>query len=120
MSAGAFTLSRYASNSGTIYTIKVQPETLTANVGAVNAAPTGTPDGEGSVRVGGGKRQIGIRARSVTVRFTGTVPDGYLAGQTYRIPIMTKAVWDGAAPTTTGTYLTSPIVVVGKTDEVIV
>lgn len=120
MSSGAFTTSKYEANSGTVYGIKVQPETLAANVGAANAAPAGVVDGEGSVRVGGGNRQLGIKARSVSVRFTATVPDGYLAGQTYRIPILTPTVWNGANKGTTGTYLGSPIVVVGKSPERVV
>lgn len=119
MSAGAFsTTGKYEGDNGTIYRIRVQPETLTANVGAVNAVPTGAVNGVGSARVGGGNRQIGIKARSVTVRFTGALPAGYEPnGGTYRIPIMTKTVYDGASVGTTGTYLTSPIVVVGKNPE---
>lgn len=117
MSAGEFLTSRYEADSGTIYGIKVQRETIAANVGAVNAAPAGQPDGDGSVRVGGGNRQIGIKARSVTVEFTATPPTGYAENQLLRIPILTPAVWDGANVGTTGTYLGVAITVVGKSPE---
>lgn len=117
MSAGNFVRSRYQSDSGTIFSIRVQPETISANVGAANAAPTGTVDGIGSARARGGRRQIGIVARSVTVAFTGALPEGYAANQTHRIPILTTTVYNGANIGGTGTYLGSPIVIVGKNPE---
>ena len=117
MSAGAFTLARYASNEGGVYPIRVQPETLLANIGGVNASAAGTVDQEVSAQVSKGRRSIGMNARTVTVRFTGALPDGYAAGQTYRIPIMTAAIWNGIKRGNTGTYLGSPVVVVGKQAE---
>lgn len=117
MSAGAFLVTKYQSNAGNIYGITVQPETVAANIGAVNAAPAGAVDQEVSARVGGGNNAIGIKARSVTVKFTATPPSGYLAGQTLRIPILTQTVYNGIGKGTTGTYLGVAVVVVGKQPE---
>ena len=117
MSAGNFTRSRYETDSGAILPIRVQPETLAANVGSVNAAPGGAVDGLGSARARGSRRQLGVIARSVTVAFTGALPDDYAENQTHRIPIMTPAVYNAANPGTTGTYLGVPIVVIGKNPE---
>lgn len=118
MSSGAFLATgKYEADDGGIYRIRVQPETVAANIGSANAVPAGAVDSTGSVRVGGGNRQIGIKARSVTVRFTETVPEDYAPGQLYRIPILTPAVYDAIQPGSTGTYLGSAVVVVGKNPE---
>ncbi len=117
MSAGEFQYSRYESNTGTIYRIRVQPETLQATIGSANAAPTGAIDGQGTVRVGGGNRQFGIKARSVTVKFTADPPDNYAENQLYRIPILQETLWDAINLGDTGTYLGTAIEVVGKSPE---
>lgn len=117
MSAGLFSNSKYEADSGTIYRIKVQPETLSASIGGANAAPAGAIDGEGSARVSGGNRQYGIKARSVTVKFTATPPTGYAENQTYRIPILTQARYAAINIGTTGTYLSTACEVVGKNPE---
>ena len=117
MSSGAFNTSKYEADSGTIYNCRVQPETLAANIGGANTAPAGAVDGEGSARIGGGNRQIGIKARSVTVKWTSTAPDNYKEGQLIRIPIMTKARYDAINIGATGTYLSTNVTVVGKNPE---
>ena len=117
MSAGNFVRSRYESDDGTVFSIRVQPETLAANVGAANAGAAGAVDGVGSARARGSRRQIGVIARSVTVAFTGALPTDYAENQTHRIPIMTPSVYNGASIGTTGTYLGVPIEVVGKNPE---
>lgn len=117
MSAGNFSNSKYEADSGTIYRIKVQPETVSASIGGANTAPAGTIDGEGSARVGGGNRQYGIKARSVTIRFTATPPDGYAENQTYRVPILTPTRYNAINIGTTGTYLGVACEVVGKNPE---
>jgi len=44
MSAGAFVLTNYETDAGTIVPIKLQPETLQATFGGgANTAPSGTP-----------------------------------------------------------------------------
>ena len=117
MSAGAFVSSRYQADNGDIRGIRVQPETLAANIGGLNSAPTGAINATGRARVGGGNRQYGIKARSVTIRFTSTPPDGYKADQLYRIPIMTPARFNAIDTDDTGTYLGVACVVVGKNPE---
>lgn len=117
MSAGPFVTSKYQADNGDIYRIRVQPETIAANIGGANSPPAGAIDAQGSARVGGGKRQIGIKARAFTFKFTGTPPDGYSTNQILRIPILTKAVFDGVLPGATGTYLGATVQLVGKIAE---
>lgn len=119
--AGAFTLSKYETDNDNIVPIKVQPETLTANVGAANAAPAGAVEaGYPSADVSRSKKAIGIHARTVSVKFTATPPTGYSTNIIYRIPILTQSVWTGATKGTTGTYLGVACIVVGKSPEAIV
>lgn len=118
MSAGSFLATgKYEADNGDIYRIRVQPETVAANIGGVNAVPAAAVNQSSSARVGGGNRQIGVKARSVTVRFTATVPDGYAANQLYRVPILQKSIYDGVTSGATGTYLGVAVVVVGKNPE---
>lgn len=118
MSSGSFLATgKYEADNGDIHRIRVQPETVAANIGGANSVPAGAVDQASSARVGGGNRQIGVKARSVTVRFTATVPDGYAENQLYRVPILTKALYDGITSGATGTYLGAAVVVVGKNPE---
>lgn len=118
MSAGAFTISKYESDSGTIYPIRVQPETLTANLGSANAAPAGTVDGTVLARARKNRRGYGVGARTVRVRFTGAAPDDYAPNQTLSIPVLTPDVFNAIIPnSTTGTYLGAAILVIGKSPE---
>jgi hypothetical protein len=119
MYAGAFLLSRYASDNGQTKPIRVQPETLSLTIGGTpNAAPAPpiTP-GATFTRVSGGNRRYGTKARSITCRFTGAVPDGYLASAIIRLPILQRTLWSAVSVGDTGTYLGSSIVVVGKSAE---
>lgn len=117
MSAGAFTRSKYEADDGTILNIRVQPETLLANIGGANSAPAGTVDGLGSAKARGGKREIGVKARRIRVAFTDTKPDDYKENTVLEIPILTKARYDAIAIGATGTYLSNPCTVIGKTAE---
>lgn len=119
MSAGAFSSVFYALDNGEVAGIRVQPETLLASFtpGGVNAAATGPATLPTRARVSGGNRRYGIKARSVTIEFTGTVPDGYLAGSNITLPVLTPAVYNAIVPDGTGTYLGAAIRVVGKSPE---
>lgn len=118
MSAGVFTISKYEADSGDIHPIRVQPETIAANLGTANSAPTAAVDNELFARVGGGNRAYGVRARYATVRFTGAAPEGYAPNTTLKIPVLTEATFDQIVPgQSTGTYLGSAIVVVSKVRE---
>lgn len=105
MSAGVFENVAYELNNGTILSCRVQPETKDLTLdGKKNDPPTGAiVAGYGSVRISGGNRQIGIKARSVTIKFT-AAKAGYKEGQSIRLPIFSKTIWEGIAKGQTGTY----------------
>jgi hypothetical protein len=119
MSAGAFSISKYAADSGTIHPIRIQPETAAALVGATaNAAPAGAVTaGAVTARVTGGNRAYGVKARSISFKFTAAPPSGYLTNQIYRVPVLVKATYDAATVGGTGTYLGVATVIVGKNPE---
>lgn len=119
MSSGKFSSSRYQSDGGAIYSAKVQPETLAATLGGTaNAAPAGAVTAEPSAKMTGGKREIGVIARSVSIRWNdGTAPDGYDQNTLVRIPVMTPAVYQGIAKGAAVSYLGSAGTVAGKSPE---
>lgn len=118
MSAGNFTLSRYEADNGDIHPIRVQPETLTANIGGANTPPAGAVDVGLFATARKNRRAYGIGARVARVRFTGAPPDGYADNQTLTVPILTPDIFDGlVAGATTGTYLGSPVQVIGLSSE---
>ena len=123
MSTGAFIIARYAATYGAgtnVHPIKIQPETATLVVGGVtNSIPTASVNNQISARVAGGKRAIGLNARRISFRFSGTPPtgSGYLANSIITLPWLspfTTPVARGA----TGTYQTGAIVVVGLSPEI--
>lgn len=117
MSSGAFVRSKYEADNGDIYAIRVQPETLAANVGAANTAPTGTVDQTLRARARKNRGALGMGARTARVQFSGTPPTGYAPNTIISIPILTRSVFDQINSDQTGTYLGSPIIVVGTTGE---
>lgn len=117
MSAGSFTRGRYQADNGSIHPIRIQPETAAANIGAVNAPPTGAVTVPLFARARKSRRAFGLGARTVRVRFTAAVPDGYAPNQILTIPILTPTVFNGITPDQTGTYLGAPVVVIGTTAE---
>lgn len=117
-SSGKFLVgAKYESNDGGIYPIRVQNETTAANVGAVNAQPAAAIDQEISARVGGSKRGYGMKARTVTLRWTGAAPDGYAPNSVVTIPVLTPAVWNAIKKGQTATYQGADAVVVFKSAE---
>jgi len=119
VSAGAFSSSKYSANSGNIYKIRVQPETIQAVIdGVSNAAPAGAIDQEISASVSRGRRTVGMNARTVTFAFTGALPDGY-NGTPISIPVLTQATFDAwtGTPDKTGTYLEVAVRVAGSAPE---
>lgn len=118
MSAGNFVRSRYESDNGGVYRIRIQPETAAATIaGSVNAAPAGAIDQTVSARIGGGNRQIGVKARSVSIAWTGAPPAGYAANELVRVAVLTPAVYNGANLGDAVTYLGSSAEIVGKNPE---
>lgn len=126
MSAGAFTSGIYVTDTNIPVNISVQPETKTLTL-----ATTANADGTGpiqpglpSAKVSSSARSIGINARKVRVRFTGTIPDGYLGSTgVLSLPVLTKSAWDAYVKQSSGTYTLNgtayAVEYVGKTPETI-
>jgi len=117
MSAGAFEAGRYESRSGGIFACRAQPESRQLSLGnQPNGYPVAAVDQEFPIRLRVGKRSRGLIPRTVTVRFTGDVPEGYLEGGTHVVPVFDPQVWDGytAVANRTGTYLGFPVIMVGQ------
>lgn len=118
MSAGAFQYSKYEIDSGGIYRIRVQPETLALVLNSTtNLAPSSDISGVGTVRTGAGNRSFGIRPRLVSIRFTVALPDGYKAGGIIRLPWLVFSGWSALANGMTGTYLGEAVELVSRTGE---
>lgn len=113
MSSGKFsTEGKYEADSGQIHRIRVQPETINAG----NAVPAGAVNATTSARVGGGNRRIGLKARSITLRWKTTPPTGYADGLV-RIPIFGAANFASLTLGADFTYLGTTAVIVGKNPE---
>jgi hypothetical protein len=119
MSAGAFIRSFYATNGGAVARIRVQPETELAQIaGTVNDAPAGPATVATTVKVSKSRRAYGIGPRKIGFVFDpGQAPDGYEDDTLYYIPVMTRAVYDGATLGAAVTYLNGTGVVVSKIEE---
>lgn len=118
MSAGDFQYSRYESNAGDIYRIRVQPETLALDIaGAVNDPPAGAINTPSTVRVNQSSRAFGVKARSVSLRWTGAPPAGYSGDPISRVPVLQAATFDGANLGDAVTYLGAAAELIGKSAE---
>lgn len=120
MSSGEFTRTFYGldtGNGGGIVRARVQPETLAATIDSVaNAGATGPASVPITARANGGNSEFGVNMRTVTLAFTGTVPDGY-AGDNVRIPVLQEATYAAWTIGSTGTYLGQAVEVVGRSPE---
>lgn len=119
MSAGEFIRTFYATNGGAIARIRVQPETELATFGgAVNDAPAGPPTVATTVKVSKSRRAYGIGPRKIGIVFdAGEAPAGYEPGNIYYVPILTRAVYDGAVVGGTAVYLGGTADIVSKIEE---
>lgn len=115
MSQGEFLYGSYETDEGNFMPIRYMAATAALSIGGTaNAvAATAASDDFGSVRVGGGKRQLGVKARSVRVKFTAAPPTGYKEGSSLTLPVFQKSVHDGYSKGNTGTYRGVAIVVTG-------
>lgn len=121
MSAGVFEVKSYAASykANTNHPITVQPETLTLVIGGnTNGDAIGAINNPISAVISRGKRQFGLRPRTVTIKFTGDVPEGYEDAGVITLPYLQTAGFDDIVRGTTGTYLGKPIRVVGKSAEI--
>lgn len=117
MSAGAFVVTRYQAvySAAQIHPIKVQPETLALTIeGVANNPPVGAATSPISASVSGGKRQLGLNAAKVSIRFVDAPPSGYLANSTIRLPLLNAAIRAAAVRSAPGEYLGVEIVVVSN------
>lgn len=119
MSAGVFQLAKYETESDEILRVRVQPETLALTIDATaNAEAAGAITVKGLFPLQlGGRRRKPFSARYVSIQFTGAVPTGYKAAGIVKVPIMTKSVYSGISTGDTGTYLSSNVKVVGKSNH---
>ena len=118
MSTGAFVLSKYEANDGTIYPVKIQPETLDLTLGSANTAPAAAADGPVLAKVSKTRRAYGVGCRKVSFKFTAeTPPTGYSKGQVLSLPILKPTLWNTLKAGVTGTYLGGAVEVVGTSSE---
>lgn len=107
MSSGAFSFSKYqdTKDSANIRRIRIQPETLTLTVDAVaNDAPAGDVNSYPRANVSQSRRAIGVNARTVSFKFTGTPPTGYKAGSILTLPWLTASTFGDVEGGMVGTY----------------
>lgn len=118
MSAGAFETVAYEAQytTGEFHPIKIQPETKALTIDGQNNNPVSgaTVTNQISAMVGASKRQLGLHASMVSIKFTATPPTGYKADSILRLPLLSDLIRAKAVKTATGTYLGVAIVVVAN------
>lgn len=126
MSAGGFSKVKYEANNGTLHPCRVQPETVSLEIGGdtngVPAEPAGTTKSRISARVSGSRKSLGLFTRMVRVQFgetAGAAPDGYQLGGVIALPILKQEFFESITPGDTGNYLGKVVTVVGLISEVV-
>lgn len=122
MSAGNFIFSRYRSNTlpgDPVMIARIQPETQDLVLGgAVNEPGGATVTLPLRVNISGGRNALGVKPRTVSLRWVTDIPAGYSPNGVLRLPILSETLWDAIDPgITTGTYLGGTVRVVGKSPE---
>lgn len=118
MSSGAFESGRYQDANLAVRAIRVQPETKALVIATVaNAYPAGAVTTSPRAKVTGSNRKIGVNARKVTIRFTGTPPTGYKPLSSFSLPWFVASTFAAIVEGAVGTYLSAPIEVVGTKAE---
>lgn len=114
MSSGSFVNSKYETDAGAIRPIRVQPETIAA---AWNPAASGTAQGD-LVRVSGGRRRIGMKARSVTLKQNiGSPVNGFQPVRSVTLPVMTPTAFQSLTVGESVTYDGGTYTVAGKSSQ---
>lgn len=124
MATGARVNSKYetdTANGGVICPFTTVAATIACTIdGTANAAPAGAVNNRGSATVSQGKRSAGINVRTVTLKFTGTLPDNYVENSRVRVPVLTPATYaDWALKGKTGTYRGQAVEVTGFSPETV-
>lgn len=122
MSAGVFVTTRYQASyaAATYHKIRVQPETLLADVGGVvNDAPTQLLTNPISAIVKGSNRTLGLTPRKVRLKLPAgtTPPTGYKPEGTTTIPCLTTSFYDACVTGLTCTYLNVVWTILGTNPE---
>lgn len=110
MSAGNFVETGYAANYGdatAIHPIRLQPETLVADIGGTaNAPEAGPPNNPISAIVSKSRRGLGLHPRFLYLILTGTPPTGYQDAGRARLVCLTPGFYAlGAIRGTVVNYL---------------
>ena len=124
MSAGVFVDTKYLASYGAgtaVHPIRCQPETLEASAdGTINAPPEGDLTNPISAQVSGGKKRLGLHARTITLESVGDAPEGYKEVSRTKIPCLTADFYTAAiAPGAVITYLTTTWRKAGSSVEVV-
>lgn len=113
MSQGSFEIRGYETDAGATRPIRVQPETVTA----WNPVQAGTIEGD-LIRVSGGRRKIGRKARSVRLKQNlGAVVNGIQPTRTITLPVFTLTAFQALAIGQTVAYNGGNWVVSGVSGE---
>lgn len=113
MSAGKFIDSFYELDNNAIARVRLQPETT----GTGNPAPPGPATLPISARVSNTNREIGIKPRRITLRWTGAAPDGFDPNSNVSVPILRPATYNAINLGDTFNYQGAAARVVGKSPE---
>lgn len=118
MSSGAFLLTKYELNGGaTIVPIRVQPDTVSFDVGGTtNAAVGGAINLSVSAYTRKSTRSYGIGARGVTISWNGSAPADY-EDENLSIPILSEAFFNNVNVGDNATYLGTACTIVSKKQE---
>lgn len=121
MSTGSFVSSKYENGlNNDIHFIKVQPETLTLQIGSTtNTAPTGNINNQKRAFVGSRRRRGAVCARKVGLRVTASGPNEYLEGSVLYVPVLRPAALQAMLDPEgqTGTYNGASVEVIGSSAE---
>lgn len=120
MSAGKFETASYAASyaANTNHPIRVQPETMALAFGAnTNGDAIGAINNPISAVVSRTRRSLGLRPRTVTIKFTGEPPEGYEDAGLITLPWLQTTGFNALVRGTTGTYLDADVEVVSTEPE---
>lgn len=123
MSAGSFVFTKYESSYSTdflIHPIKVQPETIAADIGGeINDPPVDVVNNPIVASVSGSRRSNGLIARRIRIKLNAdqTPPTGYSAQSVTSIPVLTTRAFATATKGATVIYLGVNWTIVGRVGE---
>ena len=113
-----FSKCRYQTDDGLWYDSLCQPELLNLRIGGVrNETSFRGSILKGKLKLHKSKREPGVHARYVWIKFVSNPPSGYAANVNHKAVIFFKSVFDGIEIGETGTYLGSQIEVVAVVPE---